>query len=219
MTVLLIFIGVLLLLIFGSILLAMLVFSQNRPVTPARPSTESNNSSRWSFNLKYIALPLIILVLTIIMVVWFSSRLPVRVAYHFTPDNTPDAFTGRGTLVVWTLLPQGLLTFLAAGVAWGITRIASNLKTFEGLAISLDTLLFVMGNMVGLPQLIVVFAMLNIFSYNAYQVQVLPVWLFALIVMGIGAIILGIFFINMIRKVGGTFSQNPPNNSRGVNRD
>ena len=57
-----------------------------------------------------------------------------------------------------------------------------------------------MGNMVALPQIILCFAMLDIFSYNSYQMHIMPLWVFALIIMGLGGIILGIFFIRAIRR-------------------
>jgi hypothetical protein len=58
-----------------------------------------------------------------------------------------------------------------------------------------------MGNMIGLPQLIICFAMLDIFSYNAYGIHIMPVWIFALLVIGLGLIPLGMFFIQAIRRV------------------
>ena len=61
-----------------------------------------------------------------------------------------------------------------------------------------------MGNMIALPQIILCFAMLDIFSYNSYQIHLLPLWLFALIVMIMGGVIIGIFFILAIREISGT---------------
>ena len=61
----------------------------------------------------------------------------------------------------------------------------------------------VMGNMIVLPQIILCFAMLDIFSYNSYQIHLMPLWVFALIVMGLGGMALGIFFILAIRGVSG----------------
>jgi len=42
--------------------------------------------------------------------------------------------------------------------------------------------------------------MLDVFLYNAYQIRLIPLWVFALIIMVLGAIILGIFFIQTIRQ-------------------
>ena len=69
-----------------------------------------------------------------------------------------------------------------------------------------------MGNMVALPQIILCFAMLDIFSYNSYQIHLMPVWIFALIIMVIGGIILGIFLFQAVRRAW-VASNKPPNNS------
>jgi hypothetical protein len=44
------------------------------------------------------------------------------------------------------------------------------------------------------------FVMLDIFSYNVYEIHPMPIWLFALIVMVAGSVILAIFFIQAIRR-------------------
>jgi membrane-bound ClpP family serine protease len=62
-------------------------------------------------------------------------------------------------------------------------------------------MLLLMGNMMALPQIILGFAMLQVFSYNAYQIQLMPLWAFALLVMGLGGIILGVFFTLAVRQV------------------
>ena len=58
-----------------------------------------------------------------------------------------------------------------------------------------------MGNMVTLPQIILIFAMLDIFLYNAYQVHLMPLWIFALMVMVLGGIVLGVMYLQAIRQV------------------
>ena len=60
--------------------------------------------------------------------------------------------------------------------------------------------LSIMGNMVALPQIILTFAMLDIFFYNAYRIHLIPLWIFALIVMVLGSIFLGVFFIQAIKQ-------------------
>jgi hypothetical protein len=102
---------------------------------------------------------------------------------------------------LWALLPQFLLTLLTLAVAWGITKLSSTFKQMEGFGIDLDTVALAMGNMIALPQAILFFAMLDIFSYNSYDIRILPLWVIALIIMALGAVILGIFFIRSIRQV------------------
>ena len=104
--------------------------------------------------------------------------------------------------MVWMLIPQLCLALLAGAIVWGMTKLSI---LFQKPADTLrpERILSLMGNMIGLPQLIIGFAMLDIFSYNTYQTHIMPIWIFALIVMGLGSIILGIFFIQAIRRVWG----------------
>jgi len=57
-----------------------------------------------------------------------------------------------------------------------------------------------MGNMFGLPQVILTFAMLDIFLYNAYQIRLIALWVFTLIIMVLGVVVLGVFFIKTSRQ-------------------
>jgi uncharacterized membrane protein (DUF485 family) len=57
-----------------------------------------------------------------------------------------------------------------------------------------------MGNLMALPQIILLFAMLDIFLYNAYQIKLIPFWVIALVVMVLGGIILGVYFIRTSQK-------------------
>jgi uncharacterized membrane protein len=200
MTLLLVLIGVLLLFIFGSLLLVMFVFNQAKSLTPekAKDSVVAKSSP---FPWKAVMLPLVILLLVVVMVLWFYGKLPQEVASRFAADGTPSTWTTRGTLMMWALLPQLMLTLLAVMVAWGVTRIGALGHSAEEAGIKLDNLLLVMGNMIAIPQLILGFAMLNTFGYNAYQVRIVPLWAVVLIIAITGAVMLGAFFITTVRKV------------------
>lgn len=157
-----------------------------------------------AFHWSYIVLPLIIFLLSIILTAYFYSRLPGEVAYHFKSDGSPDEWQSRGAIILWMLLPQLVLILMAGAVTWGITRLSARFRQVESTWIKPERVLFIMGNMIALPQVILGFALLDIFSYNSYQIHLLPLWVFALIIMGLGGIILGIFFIQAIRRVWGT---------------
>jgi len=93
---------------------------------------------------------------------------------------------------------QLLLTLLAGGITWGTTRLNTLFKQLENPNIKLKGILSLMGNMIALPQIIIFFTILDIFSYNSYQIHLVPMWILALLVLGLGGIILGIFFIRAI---------------------
>ena len=108
----------------------------------------------------------------------------------------------RGAIIAWMLTPQFLFALLAGVIVWGITKLSSRFQPTASHRV--ENILSIMGNMIALPQIVLGFAMLDIFSYNSYQIHLMPLWIFALIVMGLGGIILGISFALAIRRVWGT---------------
>jgi uncharacterized membrane protein len=162
---------------------------------------QTNTGATLAFHFGYVLLPVVILFLSIIIVAFFYPRLPAEVAYHFQSDGSPDKWLSRGAIILWTLLPQLLLTLLAGVIIWGMTKLSARFRQSKSTGIKPGRVLSVMGNMVALPQIILCFAVLDIFSYNSYQIHLLPLWVFALIVMVVGGIILGVFFLQAIRQV------------------
>ena len=98
-------------------------------------------------------------------------------------------------IMFWALLPQFLLAGVAGVLVWGMTRLAARFQQPESGGVTPAGLLLVTGNMVALPQIILCFIVLDIFSYNAYQIHLMPLWVFAVIVMVLGGIIMGVFFV------------------------
>lgn len=150
------------------------------------------------FRLRYIVLPLAIFLLSLTLAAYFYHLLPMKVAYHFK-DGLPDRWMGRGAIITWMLVPQFLLALFAGAITWGMTKLSARFQQTKSRWA--ENLLLLMGNMVALPQTILGFAMLDIFSYNSYQVHLLPLWVFALIVMGLGGVILGVYLAFAIRQV------------------
>jgi hypothetical protein len=204
MTILLLILIIVFVLSLGCGAVVWFVFRHGITAKYKQPSEPASVVAPPVFRWRYIILPLTILLLSIVLVIYFYRLLPADVAYHFASDGSPDSWISRGMAILWTLLPQFFLVLLAVTVTWGTTKINILVKQTVAAGINLQTLLALMGNMVTLPQIILCFAMLDIFSYNAYQIRLMPLWAFALIVMGLGAIILGIFFVRVVRQVWGS---------------
>ena len=179
------------------------VLRQKQVVKSKEPAKKTTTVVTLAFHWSYIILPVVILLLSIILTAYFYHRLPAELAYNFKADDSPDRWLSRGTIILWTLLPQLLVTLAAGAITWGITKLGALFRQPEGTRIKAERVLLLMGNMFALPQSIICFAMLDIFSYNSYQIHILPLWVFALIIMGLGGIILGIFFIQAIRRAWG----------------
>jgi len=168
-----------------------------------RATKETTTVEALTFRWNYIILPVAIFILSILLAAYFYHLLPTEVAYHFKLDGTPDKWLSREMTMVWVLTPQLFLTLLAGAITWGITKLGILSRQKGSSWIKAEGIISLMGNIIALPQLIVGFAMLDIFSYNSYQRHIMPMWIFALIIMGLGAIILGIFFILVIRRAWG----------------
>jgi len=168
-----------------------------------RPAKEATTAEALPFRWSYIILPLAILSLSIMLAVYFYLRLSPEVAYRFKLDGSPDSWLSREMITLWLLAPQLLLSLVAGGVTWGATKLGVLFRQPGSAWIKPERILSLMGNMMALPQIILCFAMFDIFSYNSYQIHLLPLWLFALIIMGLGGIILGLVFIQAIRRAWG----------------
>ena len=168
------------------------------PVVSAGPVSGAGTAIvfRW----RYIALPLFLLLVAAGMIVFFYARLPVEVAYHFEADGSADRWVSRGAIILWLLGGQLFLTLLAVIVVWGVAKISIFFRQAERTLVKPESVVTLMGNMVVLPQVILVFAMLDIFSYNSYRIHLLPLWIIAVIVMLLGAIIMGGLFIGVLRR-------------------
>ncbi len=170
---------------------------------PATKPTAPGLTFRW----KYIFLPVAILFLAIILAASFYSFLPAEVAYRFNFDGSPKGWLGRGLAILLLLTPQFLLALIALAITRGTARFSRSAHT-ESTARA-ERILLLMGNMVALPQLVVGFVMIDVFSYNIYNMHLLPVWLFALIVMALGGIIMTILFLRTT-KPSPTLPENYP---------
>ena len=162
----------------------------------------TNARSVFAFRWKYVSLPLIMLLLAVVLTAIFYGRLPFPVAYHFQPDGAPDKWAIPGLFILWMLVPQFLLTLGAMALTFIISRVAMRFLDPKSIVIDPRRIMLLTGNMVALAQIILVYALLDIFLYNTSQTHLgLSLLIFALIVMVVGGIILGAFFVRMMKQV------------------
>ena len=203
MSVLLLIITIILLFGLGCGAAIWFVLHRQPVVNVKKSAQQPTKVTTLTFRWRYIVLPVSILLLSIILVVVFYGQLGGEVAYRFNSDGSPDGWLNRNAIVLWTLLPQLLLTLLVGVITWGIAKLGARVNQNTASGIKLERILLLMGNMVILPQIIICFALFDIFSYNLYQWHIMPLWVFALIIMVLGALVLSVFFIQAIRQVLG----------------
>ncbi len=147
---------------------------------------------RWA----YAALPVALFLLTIILAVCFYPFLSPEVAYHFDGDS-PDRWLSPGTFIAWMIIPQFVFTIIAIVV---VRLVMLTSRYFPAGTSPLKDLLLIMGNMMALPEIVIIFAMINFFLYNVHQIKLISLWIFILIVLVIGAIILALLFMRAVRR-------------------
>ncbi len=158
------------------------------------------SGKNFAFRWVHVSLPLIILIISLLLAVIFYPSLPEQVAYRFKPGGA-DSYAARAAFLTWTLVPQVFLVLLAAAIVWGVARLSRRIGPAEQAGMLPPRTFFLMGSMVALPQLILSFAMLDVFLYNSYQTHLMPIWAFALLVMVVGAVLLGILFGQALGRV------------------
>ena len=158
--------------------------------------------SKQAFSFRYISLPLALLIIYAIIAAVFFNKLPEeQAAYRFLIDGTPSAFASREAVTGIGLAIQAGIVLIALGIVIAVLR-SGYLGHAEGTLIKPATLVMLMGNLPALLQVILVFAMYDIFSYNAYQKHPMPLWLFAVIILVVVTIALIVFIVAYAIKAG-----------------
>jgi uncharacterized membrane protein len=160
-------------------------------------------AERLSFRWSYIAAPLAIFLLSLILAACFYHLLPQELASHFELDGTPDGWLSREATMVWLLAPQLVFVLVAAAIAWGVSRLSARFGQMESSRVRPKISLLFMGNIIALPQLLIGFAMVDIFRYNLYQRHIMPMWAFLLLILGLVTIALAVFLVYIFSRLRG----------------
>jgi uncharacterized membrane protein len=142
---------------------------------------------------------LVVLLLAVTLTAYFYHLLPAEVAVHFE-NGLPDGWLNLPMTLVLALLPQLVLVLVALALVWLVARLVSRSWPTEGTKTNPKAIMALMGNMIALPQIVLGFAMADIFVYNAYQIHLPPLWIFALLFMVVGGIVIGVVFWRAIRR-------------------
>jgi uncharacterized membrane protein len=176
------------------------VFRRQKAARSKGLAQKTATTQNLAFHWKYIVLPVSILLLALVLAAYFYHLLPSEVAYRFNLDGSPKGWLSREMTMLLVLGPQLLLVMAAGAITWGMAKLGQQTsQTMSGL-IKPERAISLMGNIIALPQIVLGFVMADIFSYNVYEIHLMPIWLFALIVMVLGGVIMAIFFIKAIRQ-------------------
>jgi len=111
-----------------------------------------------------------------------------------------------GVIVAALVGPQAV----CAGLAFVIVRLAlSGTRYYATDNTPVKNTIIAMGNMPALLQVILLFAALDIFLYNTFEIKLMSLWAFSLIFLVITGATLGIFFILTFRQHRRSQDKNP----------
>jgi uncharacterized membrane protein len=147
-----------------------------------RNAGNRKQASRLPFRWKYILLPAIFFVISVILAICFLGKLPFQIAYHFDLNGAPDRWAIREFAIAIILAAQLVLLLISFFTVIGVRRNSLFSPQSES-SIKPDTLVTLMGNLPAFLQLVILFEMYNIFSYNAFQKHLFPAWLFLIIIL------------------------------------
>lgn len=147
-----------------------------------------------SFEWKYITLPLIIFIISIVIAAMFFFQLPDEVAYRFTSGGAAESWMGK---IPITSILLGVQFVIIAMVIIIIKAIVGFGKAIEQTSPNFnpDRFMLLIGNIAALPQLVLAVVMFDIFSFNIIDKHVLSIWVIILVLAISSAVVLTAFFI------------------------
>jgi uncharacterized membrane protein len=161
-----------------------------------KPVPDRGKTRRW----RYFGIPLVLLVLAVVATAVFYPQLPAETAVRFDFDGTPKVWLSRTATAALMIAPQLLFAMVAVTVAWAMSRLSNHLEIENAARRRLKYITLFLSNAVALPQFVIFFTLLDIFSYNAYQRHLVPMWLLLASLLGIITIVIGIAVTMIIRE-------------------
>lgn len=170
------------------------------------------NNNPLQFRISYIILPLAVLFLTAGLAAVFYGQLPADIHYRFNLEGEPSG--EAVSKLVFTVLMLGIQLVLSAA-AYLTVKIIGQVKLFQENASSLvfdpARLLTIMGNLPAIAQLIMGYVLLDSIFYALQNEHLMHLWLFALVVLVIGGIVLIGYALPMVIRAYRSFNSHQDN--------
>ncbi|RJO61231.1 MAG: hypothetical protein C4542_06910 [Dehalococcoidia bacterium] len=163
---------------------------------PQNKTTDTvvKEKSPLAFRFSYILLPCLLACVCIVLATVLYSRLPAELGLRFKSDGTPLSLLNKGTFVALMLGLQVGVAATAFFIALIFLKLAGIMARNSVLPVNLPGFIFLMSNMLLLPQLILGYLMLDSFIYALNGTHWISFTTFALWAVGIGTIIIFTMF-------------------------
>ena len=162
---------------------------KSAPPAPPEPGIDL------SFRSSYIILPAALAILTITAIGILYPSLPPVVDYRFSAAGVPRDSIGREAFLGIMAGAQILMVAAAAAVAGLSLRVARRMMADSPSPVNPTPVIWLMANMIVLPQLIVAFVALDAAYYARMSTHIMTPWLFSLVAIGAGTLVIIILFM------------------------
>jgi len=166
-------------------------------VTIIKTALSVKENKAIGFRWVYVAAPVGVLLIAVVIALVFYWKLPQEVAYRFSRGVAVNQAT-RGAVLVWVLGLQLAFVLFSLAITAFITMGARRMMLTE--TPMLRMLLAIIGNILGLPQIIIAYAMTDIFIYNIYGKTLPSLLAFTILVMLAGGIVLAVYFTRALTQ-------------------
>jgi len=157
-----------------------------------------------SFRLGYVILPSAVALTTIVTIAILYPSFPNELAYRFSSSGAPQSSIGRELFTVLMIVAQLVVVGLAAAATIFILRLARRMLKDSPAPIAPGRIIWLMANMLVLPQILIAFVALDAAYYASKTAHIMTPWLFSLLAIGVGTIVIIILFalsLNDARRV------------------
>jgi len=151
------------------------------------------------FTFSNVALSAGIALVSLVITLVFLPQLPEELAFRFSAGGTPVSYAPANTVMFFSLFLQAF--FLGLGWATGklVFKMFLAARPSPAAMPKGKSLATLCANMVALPQVILAFLTSDAFSYNVSGVHLMPAWLFIVIAMLAGGVIIAGYFVKIMR--------------------
>jgi hypothetical protein len=184
-------------LVLGGAVIWLIARSGSRTVRTVAPIPEKN-TPELTFRFSYIALSSAVALVSIIGLAVMYSSLPAEVYYQFSSNGVLRGSISRELFIVLMIGGQLVLVAVAAVIALTILGIARRMLKGNAPLIDPGRIIWLMANMVVLPQLIVAFVGLDAAYYATSGSHIVTPWVFSLATIGFGTLIIITLFVRSI---------------------
>ncbi len=164
--------------------------------TAPPPGDASALPFRWS----YIAISVFLFLFCLAVAAIVHPTLPESVAYRFGSAGAPTSFLPKAAFTAVMLGAQLLITLAVVGLASGIVAFGRHMLARSALAFNVHGMIWLMTNMLALPQIILAFILLDSSFYALQGSHIMTPWIFSLITVGLGSLVILFVFVQVFKQ-------------------